>query len=108
MLKELRFTVTLSPDQKDRLRIIATKEKSKIIRFVVQYEACINDSWRNIVRYDTSHGFAHKDIIHPNGTVSKQPLPFTDFNIAFTFAMQDLKVSWEWYRIAYEKEYENE
>ncbi|GEM_PF-5289634 len=49
MLKELRFTVTLSPDQKDRLRIIATKEKSTIIRFVAQYEACINDSWRNMV-----------------------------------------------------------
>ena len=108
MLKELRFTVMLSPDQKDRLRVIASKEKSEIVRFVVQYEAYINDSWRNIVRYDTSHGFAHKDIIHPNGTVNKQPLPFTDFNIAFTFAMQDLKVSWKWYRIAYEKEFKND
>lgn len=108
MLKELRFTVMLSPDQKDRLRVIASKEKGEIARFVVQYEAYINDSWRNIVRYDTSHGFAHKDIIHPNGTINKQPLPFTDFNIAFTFATQDLKVSWKWYRIAYEKELKND
>ncbi|MEP9409934.1 MAG: hypothetical protein HRF42_00750 [Candidatus Brocadia sp.] len=104
MLKELGFTIMLSPDQKDRLRVIASKEKGKIVRFVAQYEAYIKDEWRNIVRYDTIHGFAHKDLIHPNGTTDKQPLPFTDFNVAFTFAVQDLKVSWKWYRIAYEKE----
>ncbi len=94
----------LSPDQKDRLRVIASKEKGKIVRFAAQYEAYIKNEWRNIVRYDTSHGFAHKDLIHPNGITDKQPLPFTDFNVAFTFAIQDLKISWKWYRIAYEKE----
>lgn len=104
MLRELRFTVTLSPDQKDRLRVTAYKEKSKIIKFVVQYEAHIINEWRNRVRYDTAHGFAHKDLIHPNGTIDKQPLLFTDFNVAFTFAIQDLKILWKWYRIAYEKE----
>jgi len=104
MLKEIKFTISLSPDLKDRLRVIAYKEKQKIIKFVTQYEAYLKDEWRIIVRYDTAHGFAHKDIIHPNGTTDKQPLPITDFNMAFTFATQDLKVSWEWYRIAYEKE----
>jgi hypothetical protein len=108
MIRELRFSVPLSPDQKDRLRVIASKEKGMIIRFVVQYEACIKNEWRSIVRYDTAHGFAHKDIIHPNGKVEKQPLPFTDFNIAFTFAIQDLKISWKWYRFAYEKELKND
>ncbi|MDO8141881.1 MAG: hypothetical protein Q6358_10320 [Candidatus Brocadiales bacterium] len=104
MPKELRFTVMLSPDQKDRLRVTAFKEKSKIIRFVTQYEAYIKGEWRNIVRYDTAHGFAHKDLIHPNGITYKQPLAFKDFNMALTFAIHDLKVSWKWYRIAYEKE----
>ena len=108
MLKELRFTVMLSPEQKDRLRVTAFKEKGKIIKFVTQYEASIKGEWRNIARYDTAHGFAHKDLIHPNGTADKQPLPFTDFNMAFTFAIQDLKVSWKWYRMAYEKELKND
>jgi len=36
----------------------------------------------------------------------KQPLYFPDLNIAFTFAIQDLKISWRWYRMAYEKEME--
>jgi hypothetical protein len=28
--------------------------------------------------------------------------------MAFTFAIQDLKTSWNWYRMAYEREIENE
>lgn len=104
MLKELNFIVSLSFDLKDRLRIIAFKDKGQIIRFVIQYEAFINDRWREIVRYDTAHGFAHKDVIHPNGNIEKQPLHFADFNLAFTFAVQDLKISWKWYRRAYEEE----
>jgi hypothetical protein len=28
--------------------------------------------------------------------------------MGFTFAVQDLKVGWKWYRAAYEKEIENE
>jgi hypothetical protein len=52
-----------------------------------------------IIRYDTSHGFAHKDIIHYNGEVDKQPLYFQSFNMTFTFAIQDLKASWKWYMV---------
>lgn len=104
MLKEINFIVPISSDQQDRLRVIAFKERGQILRFVAQYEAIIKNKWREIVRYDTAHGFAHKDIIHPNGIVEKQPLKFTDFNTAFTFAVQDLKISWKWYRMAYEEE----
>ena len=32
----------------------------------------------------------------------------TLFSAAFTFAIQDLKISWRWYRAAYEKELKNE
>jgi hypothetical protein len=71
---------------------------------VVQYEAFIENEWCPIVRYDTSHGFAHKDIMHHDGKQEKQPLYFPNLNMAFTFAIQDLKISWRWYRIAYEKE----
>jgi len=84
------------------------KEKGQVFKFVVQYEALLKGQWRPIVRYDTSHGFAHKDIIHYTGEEDKQPLYFQDFNIAFTFAIQDLKNIWKWYRIAYEREIEDE
>jgi len=94
----------LSEELEDRLRISAQKRKGEILGFIVQYEALIENKWRPIIRYDTSHGFAHKDIIHYDGVQEKQPLYFPDLNMAFTFAIQDLKISWRWYRMAYERE----
>jgi hypothetical protein len=102
--KEIEFLFSLSEEGEDRLRVTALKRKGKVLKFVVQYEADIENKWRAIVRYDTSHGFAHKDIIHYNGKKEKQPLYFPDQNMAFTFAIQDLKISWKWYRVAYQKE----
>ena len=103
-LKEIKFLYSLSEELEDRLRVSAQKREGKILGFVVQYEALIGNKWRAIIRYDTSHGFAHKDIIHYDGELEKQPLYFPDLNMAFTFAIQELKISWRWYRIAYEKE----
>ena len=102
--KEIEFLFSLSEEGEDRLRVTALKQKGQILKFVVQYEADIESKWRAIVRYDTSHGFAHKDIIHYNGKKEKQPLYFQNQNMAFTFAIQDLKISWKWYRVAYQKE----
>jgi hypothetical protein len=104
--KEIEFVYLLSAELEDRLRVYASSHKGKVVRFVVQFETLIRNEWRPIVRYDTSHGFAHKDIIHYNGEQDKQPLHFENFNMAFTFAMQDLKISWKWYKTAYEKEME--
>ena len=41
---------------------------------------------------------------YPDGTTEKQPLNFPNLNLAFTFAVQDLKSLWRWYRYGYEKE----
>ena len=104
MVKEISFLYLLSPDLNDRLRVNASKEKGRIVGFIVQNEAFIRGKWHPIVRYDSSHGFAHKDIIHYNGETEKQPLNFANYNIAFTFAIQDLKLLWQWYRCGFEKE----
>jgi len=101
---EIEFIYPLSEDGYDRMRVEAIKEMGAIQGFVVQYEALINNRWREIIRYDTRHGFAHKDIIHPNGKKEKQPLLYQDYNTAFTFAVDDLKNSWRWYRHGYEME----
>ncbi len=87
----MNFTVSLSPDQQDRLRVVAFKEKGKIIGFVAQYEALIEQQWRQIVRYDTAHGFAQKDVIHPSGETVKQPLPFFDFNMVLHSLFKTLR-----------------
>ena len=106
--RKIEFLYPLSEELEDRLRVSAWRQKKEIIRFIVQYEALINDRWMAIVRYDTSHGFAHKDILHFRGEEDKQPLYFQDFKMAFTFAIQDLKSSWKWYRMAYKREMEDE
>ena len=103
-MNEIEFIYPLSADLQDRLRMQATKTKGRIVSFVVQYEAFIQGQWRAIVRYDTAHRFAHRDILHPDGSTDKQPLDFRSLNLAFTFAIQDLKSLWRWYRYGYEKE----
>lgn len=103
-MNEIEFIYPLSPDLQDRLRVKATKNKGRIVNFVVQYEALIQGRWRAIVRYDNAHRFAHRDILHPGGAVDKQPLDFPSLNLAFTFAVQDLKSPWRWYRYGYERE----
>ena len=103
-MNEIEFIYPLSSELQDRLRVKATKNRGKIVSFVVQYEAFIRGRWRAVVRYDTAHRFAHRDVLHPDRSADKQPLNFPSLNLAFTFAVQDLKSLWRWYRYGYEKE----
>ena len=103
-MNEIEYVFPLSVELEDRLRVRATKARGKVVSFVVPYEAFIRGLWKAVVRYDTAHRFAHKDILHPDGSVQKQPLDFPSLNLAFTFAVQDLRNLWKWYRYGYEKE----
>ena len=103
-MHEIEYVIYLSAESIDRLRVTAQKEKGDIVEFVVQYETLISEKWQPIVRYDTAHGFAHKDIIKPKGETIKQPLYFESYNLAFTFATLDLKANWKQYRDTFEKE----
>jgi hypothetical protein len=104
IMQEIEYLFYLDAEESDRLRIIARKDKGEILEFVAQYEALISGEWRPVVRYDTAHGFAHKDIIRASGDVVKQPLFFETFNLAFTFATLDLKMNWRQYKESLEKE----
>ena len=106
-MKVITYEYYLSINERDRIRVKAMREKRNIIGFVAQYEAKIADKWYPVIRYDTSHGFAHKDILHIDGRVEKQPLWFPNLNIAFTYAIQDLKIFWTFYRTMCEKEVKN-
>ena len=57
-----------------------------------------------IVRFDTAHGFAHRDLMHPDGRVDKELLPWQNYSVALTCATQELKVQWWRYRQHYEEE----
>jgi len=57
-----------------------------------------------IVRYDTAYGFAHRDVRHPDGTVTKTSFQHWDHAVVLTYGERDLKRNWASYRKVYERE----
>ena len=51
-MHEIEYLFYLAPEETDRLRVIARKEKGEILGFVAQYEALISGEWRPVVRHD--------------------------------------------------------
>jgi len=51
-----------------------------------------------VVRYDTHHGFAHRDLFDRKGRAQKTPLFTKDYNEALTFAEDDVKSNWKGYK----------
>lgn len=86
------------PEDVNRLRIKLDRAREEITYLVVQYETLIEEKWLAIVRYDTAHGYFHKDTLGPKGLISKESIPVTDFNEAVEYAIKDLQENWEYYR----------
>jgi len=75
-----------------------------VVEFLVQMELLINDEWHPVIRYDVTHGLAHRDVLHPDSSTTKTPLFVKDYNEALTFAEADIKSNWELYRERYLRE----
>ncbi len=101
-MTEKKIVVEITPT--DRIRRRHVTERGKIVWFAAQYEALIDQGWVAIVRYDTAHGFAHRDVMHPGERSDKMRLHLQDFSEAYTFAIYDLKMNWRRYRERYEQE----
>lgn len=97
-MAEKEFIKLLGDLGTDRLRIRLRTERGQLTDIVVQYEALIKGEWAAIVRYDTSHGYPHRDVLHPNGAKDKYSLSFPDLKAFLQYAEQDLKDRWEWYK----------
>ena len=80
-----------------RIRHSLKKSKGKILEFCVQLEINYRSDWTAIVRYDTTHGYAHRDLIHSDGRQEKFPLGLLNYNEALTFAQTDLDKNWQSY-----------
>jgi hypothetical protein len=74
----------------------------------LQYETFIEGEWLPVVRYDSAHGFAHRDIFDINGIKTKTLLNIEDLNEALTFSESDLVSSWIIYKERFIGEYNNE
>lgn len=96
MQKRVDYIVRLS--NTERYRHFHIRVRGKIVFFRVQLEISWKDQWQPVVRYDTAHGLAHRDLMNRKGEVTKTPLFNQDFNDAPTFAENDLKTNWRYYK----------
>lgn len=102
-MKEKEYFKYLDKNEDERLRLIIRTEKGKIFDIVVQYETQIKEQWKQVVRYDCAHGFFHRDFIYPDGKKQKKALAIHDLQTALSYAEQDLKDHWEFYKEKYLK-----
>lgn len=72
-------------------------EGGKISKFLVQLEVKIGDIWKEVIRYDCAHDYAHKDCYNIKGQCRKINL-YIDYKEALTFADEDINENWELYR----------
>ena len=96
MKREVEYIIRLG--SADRYRHKHIRRKGKIVYFSVQYETMIEEKWYPVVRYDMSHGFAHRDLMNIRGESVKTPIFMQDYDDALTFAESDLKINWELYK----------
>ena len=97
-MKEISYQKFLDDDEKELLRIRIWTEKGKITDIVIQYESLIRGRWSQIVRYDCSHGFFHRDVLYPGGEKEKQSISIHSLEDGLNYAEQDIKDRWEFYR----------
>ena len=89
-------------DDQNTLRVRFELEQGKVVKFIVQLESYLDNEWIPVVRYDTAHGFAHCDKLHPYEATVKTIMATQDYNDVLTFAIQDLTDNWQKYRRRYQ------
>ena len=95
-MKEAQFSVLLTSE--DRYRHYHVRFRRNILSFVVQYETRLEGKWLPVVRYDTRHGFAHRDLLDKKGKKLKTPMFTDDYSEALTFAECDIQSNWRIYK----------
>jgi hypothetical protein len=80
-----------------RMRCWHRTERGQVVTFSVQMELLLGAEWQPVVRFDTAHGFAHRDLYRRSGGAIKTPLGM-DFQRARTFAQNDILTNWRRYR----------
>ena len=92
---EKHYLIMLDTDA--RKRHYHRTEAGKITNFSVQLEIKIGDTWREVVRYDCAHGYAHKDYYNIDGKRRKINLSMS-YEDALTFADDDINENWQSHR----------
>lgn len=71
-MTEKRYVIPYSLDAQKRH--YHKTGKGRIIEFVVQLEVLVRGEWKQVVRYDCSHDFVHRDLYNLKGERKKEDL----------------------------------
>ena len=87
------------------IRVRFRTERGRLVDFMVQYETTIDGRSYRVVRYDGSHGRAHRDELDGRGdTIRKVWLPeHLTLNEAFVVGRRDIETNWRRYREAFRR-----
>ena len=69
---------------------------------MVQLELIHEGNWKEVVRYDCTHGFAHRDSYNLSSKHVKEELNLS-FEDALTLADDDIDDNWETYKLNFSK-----
>ncbi|HEY84852.1 MAG TPA: hypothetical protein G4N96_07050 [Chloroflexi bacterium] len=105
-MSETQFIVYLDEAQRNRYRHWHIWRFGEITGFLIQYEAFINEQWYPVVRYDATHGQPHRDVLHPDGSQSKEMYSYYNNAEVVTIGKQDIFRNWQQYRASFEREME--
>jgi hypothetical protein len=104
-MPEREFLIYLDPETRlCRYRHYHSSKGKEIIEFRIQLEVFIANEWYPVVRYDTSHGKPHRDILAPDGEQSKDW--FEGYSVAdvLTIGQKDIMDNWLAHRDRFIKE----
>ncbi len=93
-MAEKEYIIPYSNDA--RKRHYHKTSRGKVEKFVVQLEVKYKGRWKEVVRYDCAHGFAHRDSYNLVGRYKKEELRL-GFEDALTLADDDIDDNWELY-----------
>ena len=94
-MAEKEYIIPYSEDVRKRHYHHTTK--GKVVKFVVQLEVNHEVDWKEVIRYDCAHGFAHRDSYNLRGNSKKEEL-YLSFEDALTLADDDIDDNWEIYK----------
>ena len=94
-MAERNYIIPYSRDA--RKRHYHKTERGRVVNFVVQLEVEVGAEWKEVVRYDCSHKFAHRDSYDLKGRQRKEAIDLS-YEEVLTFADEDLDENWERYR----------
>ena len=94
-MPEKQYLILLDIDARKRHHHIT--EAGRITKFVVQLEVKTGCVWKEVVRYDCAHGYAHKDCYTIKGQCRKMNL-YLNYEDALSLADEDIGENWEIYR----------